>query len=286
MILSKIKKALSLGLAAVMCAAVLGTSVCAEGSVWKDTKTLIASGYNSDYISLVKKYSGTASAKKIAYSKSKTRQFYEKMAKAQSSKLVQFTESYINENMMISRSVKGDGMKKIVLYMNDYDGGEVGSAIYVANKYITLVYANHKVKLTAPVFAQNANNAGTSPFGDFDIDSFMAEEVGISDNAKGRTITFRSNSRNYCYEEFDRDGSNVGMLFDTSGNPLAMIDGDIAMCYSVSFSVNDAEFTVPTVYTEAESEADLDHIWEAMLFWGDILGFENKIDDEEIVERE
>lgn len=284
MILSKIKKAVSLGLAAVICAAVFGTAVFAESSVWKDTKALTASGYNSAYISLVKKYSGAASSKKIAYSKSKTKRFYEKMAKAQSSKLVQFTESYINENMMICRSVKGDGKKKIVLYMNDYDGGEVGTALYAADKYITLVYANQKVKLTAPIFGQN--DPGASLFGNFDIDSFMAEEVGISDNAKGRVITFRSDGRNYCYEEFDRDGSNVGMLFDSNGSPLAMIDGDIAMCYSVSFNVNDAEFTVPAGYTEAESDEELESIWEAMLFWGDVLGFENKIDDEEIVDRE
>ncbi|MDE5859468.1 MAG: hypothetical protein K2H23_03640 [Oscillospiraceae bacterium] len=247
---SKLKKAVSSVTAAVLCVTMaFGTAVSADNSdVWKETKALTSAKYNSKYIKLVEKYSKKETKNTVTFSKSKTKKFIEKQIKALKKDNPQFAVSAISKDEIAYVSYKGDKIK-IVMYTD----GE-GLAIYTNPNEMTMLSVSDKEKIVMPmtddIGYDDLMGQMLDSFGNFNDEEYY-ENLGIADNAKGKYYKIKSDDKIYYYEEFkSSEYDKYGFLFNEKGNPIAMIGDDVIGCFSISYSVKDSDFKVPSGYKE------------------------------------
>lgn len=255
---TKIKRVVSAGVAAVMCVtmALSAPASAATNTAYKNSKALTNATYNSKYIKWVDKYSSQKSSKTITFSKSKTKKFYEDQAKKISAKKPQYSMDLINSDAVVSVAVKNDKIKA-VMYMKD-GKEELGLAMYIDKKNMTMLSPAKKKKLTIPVpDGTDIDALMEESLGSFDNDVYMSEDLGIADNAKGKYVKFTSDDKTYYYEEFKTNDGKVGFLFNSKGKPIAITTGDISFCLKFSYTVADSDVTVPKGYKEA-GENDLE----------------------------
>ena len=243
----KIKKALPAIVSAVLCVAMALGITASAASEWSDTKALTSAKYNSNYIKWVEKYSAKDTKNTVTFGKSRLKKFYEKQLTAMDAENPQFAMNVITKDEIVSVAYKSRKMK-IVVYVE----GE-GMAIYTTPKEMTILSVADKQKITTPITDDigydDLVDEMLESYANFDNDSYFAEDLGISENAKGKIFKFKSGENTYYYEEFSTDNySKIGFLFDSKGNPLAMTDGDVTACFQIKYTVKDSEFTVPGGY--------------------------------------
>lgn len=246
----KLKKAVSAAVAAVMCFTMaFGTVASADNSdVWKETKALTSAKYNSKYIKLVEKYSQKETKSTVTFAKSKTKKFLDKQIKAIKKDDPQFAVNVINKDEIASVVYKGDKIKMVV-----YTEGE-GLAIYTTPSKMTMLSVSDKEKIVLPltddIGYDDMMDEMLEKFGSFNDEEYY-ENLGISDNAKGKYYKIKSDDKIYYYEEFkSSEYDKYGFLFNEKGTPIAMIGDDAIGCFSLSYNVNDSEFNIPSGYKE------------------------------------
>ncbi|MCM1024698.1 MAG: hypothetical protein NC395_11680 [Prevotella sp.] len=249
----KFKKALFSIVSAVLCVTmVLGVSAsAAEKSVWSETKALTSAKYNSKYINWLEKYSEKESKNTVSFGKSRTKKFYEKQLVELDDKNPQFVVNIIDKETIVSVAYKNKKIKTVA-----YEDG-TGIAIYIDPDNMTMLSVADKQKITMPMTEdigyEDMLNEMTEAFVSFDNESYMSDDLGVTDKTKGKLFKIKSGEKIYYYEEFK--GSEAGkfaFLFDANGNPLAMTSDGMSVCFNVSFSVKDSEFSIPKGYTEME----------------------------------
>ncbi len=248
--LRKIKKAVPAIVSAILCVTMLLGITASAASVWSEAKALTTAKYNSNYIKWVEKYSAKSSKNTVTFGKSRTKKFYEKQLKAFNAKDPQFAVHMVTKDELISVAYKGRKMKIVV-----YTEGE-GIAMYMTQKKMTMLSIGDKQKVTMDIPKElnydELVDEMLDEYANWDNDSYFAEDLGISDNAKGKYFKFSSGDNTYYYEEFDTDQGAVGFLFDSKGNPLAMSADGMALCFQIKYTVKDSEFTVPSGYKAVE----------------------------------
>lgn len=244
--LRKIKKALPAIVSAILCVTMVLGITASAASVWSDTKALTTAKYNSNYIKWVEKYSAKTSKSTVTFGKSRTKKFYEKQVKALNADEPQFALNLVTKDELISVAYKGRKIKMVV-----YTEGE-GVALYMTPKQMTILSVGDKQKVTMDmpkdVKYDELVDEMLEQYANFDNDTYFAEDLGISDNAKGKYFKFSSGDKTYYYEEFETDQGTAGFLFDSKGNPLAMNADGMAACFQIKYTVKDSEFTVPSGY--------------------------------------
>lgn len=248
----KIRKILSSVTAALLCAVMVlavPASAAEKNTVWSETKALTSAKYSSKYIKWVEKYSAKEAAKTISFGKSRTKKFYESQLVQFDDKNPQFVVNVIDKENILSVAYKDKKIKTVA-----YEDG-TGIAIYMDSKNMTLLSVGDKEKITMPMTEdigyEDALDEMTEEFTNFDNDSYMTDDLGVTDKTKGKLFKFKSNDKVYCYEEFE--GSKVGtigFLFDSNDKPLAIMSDDgSVLCFNISFKVKDSEFDIPSGYT-------------------------------------
>lgn len=258
---TKIKRVLSAGVAAVMCVTMalsVPVSAKTDNTMYNNAKALTSAKYNSNYVKMVEKYSAKSTKNTVTFSKSRTKKFYENFAKKKNAKNPQFVENIISKDIIISSAMKGNNVKMVV-YVR-VEGMEMGLATYVDGKNATTLAPATKKKYVEP-FTSDASVEDAIK--QFDVDAFMSDNVGIADNAKGKYFKFTSSEKTYYYEEFETDNGTRGYLFNSNGNLLAIKSGndeigDLILCYSISYKVDNSEFTIPKGYTKTKNELELE----------------------------
>lgn len=251
MISRKFKKALFSIVSAVLCAAFILSvpASAAQKSVWSETKALTSAKYNSNYIRLVEKYSAKDAKNTISFGKSKTKKFYENQLVEFDDDNPQFLVNMIDKETIVSVAYKDKKIKTVA-----YEDG-TGVAIYMDSKNMTMLSVGDKQKATMPMAEdigyEDMIGEMNGTFVNFDNDSYIADELGLTDKTKGKYFKIKSNDKVYYYEEFE--GSEAGkfaFLFNSKGNPVAVMSEGTVACFSVSFSVDDSEFNIPKGYAE------------------------------------
>lgn len=250
----KFKKALFSVVSAMLCVAMVlsvPASAAEKKSVWSETKALTSAKYNSNYIKWAEKYSAKEAKNTVAFGKSRTKKFYESQLEAFSEKDPQFIVNIIDKENIVSAAFKDKKTKMVV-----YTEGN-GVAIYVDPKNMTMLSVGDKQKITMPMTEDigydDLVDDMMETFLTFDNDKYMTDELGVTDKTKGKLFKFTSNEKTYYYEEFEGSkAGKFGFLFNSSGNPVAVVADDMAMCFSVSFSVKDSEFSIPKGYTDMQ----------------------------------
>lgn len=251
---TKFKKVLFSVVSAVLCIAMIlsvPASAAEKKSVWSETKALTSAKYNSNYIKWAEKYSAKEAKNTVSFGKSRTKKFYESQLEAFNAKDPQFIVNIIDKENIVSAAFKDKKTKMVV-----YTEGN-GVAIYIDPKNITMLSVGDKQKITMPmtddIGYDDLIDEMTGEFLTFDNDSYMTDELGVTNKTKGKLFKFTSNEKTYYYEEFEGSkAGKFGFLFNSSGNPLAVVADDMVMCFSVSFSVKDSEFSIPKGYTEMQ----------------------------------
>lgn len=248
--LRKLKKALPAIVSAILCVTMVLGITASAASVWSETKALTSAKYNSNYIKWVEKYSAKDTKNTVTFGKSRTKKFYEKQLTAFNAKDPQFAVHMITKDELISVAYKGRKIKIVV-----YTEGE-GIAMYMTQKSMTMLSVEDKQKVTMDmpkdVNYDDLVDEMLEEYANWDNDSYYADELGISDNAKGKLFKFKSGENTYYYEEFETDQGTVGFLFDSKGNPLAMNSDGTAICFQIKYTVKDSEFTVPSGYKSVD----------------------------------
>lgn len=249
--LRKLKKALPAIVSAVLCVTMVMGITASAASVWSETKALTTAKYNSNYIKWVEKYSEKESKNTVTFGKSRTKKFYEKQLEALNDKDPQFAINLITKDEILSVAYKGRKIKMVV-----YED-KTGVAIYMNSKEMTMLSVGDKQKVKMPMPADvdydDLVDEMLDEYANFDNDAYMAEDLGIADNAKGKLFKFKSGENTYYYEQFDSDNQgDIGFLFDSKGNPLAMNANGMAVCFQIKYTVKDSEFTVPKGYTTVD----------------------------------
>lgn len=248
----KIKKILSSVTAALLCAVMvlaIPASAAEKNTVWSETKALTSAKYNSKYIKWVEKYSAKEAANTISFGKSRTKKFYEDQIVQFDNKNPQFVVNIIDKETIFSVAFK-DKKIKTVAYEDD-----TAIAIYMDSKNMTLLSVGDKQKITMPMTEdigyEDALDEMMDEFTYFDNDSYMTEDLGVTDKTKGKLFKFKSNDKIYYYEEFEGSkAGTIGFLFDSNDKPLAILSDDgSAFCFNISFKVKDSEFDIPSGYT-------------------------------------
>lgn len=244
--LRKLKKALPAIVSAILCVTMALGITASAASVWSETKALTTAKYNSNYIKWVEKYSAKDAKNTVTFGKSRTKKFYEKQLTAFNAKDPQFAVNMITKDEILSVAYKGRKIKIVV-----YSEGE-GIAMYMTQKNMTMLSVSDKEKVTmdmpSDVNYDELVDEMLDEYANWDNDSYYADELGISDNAKGKLFKFKSGENTYYYEEFETDQGTAGFLFDSKGNPLAMNSDGTAVCFQIKYTVKDSEFTVPSGY--------------------------------------
>ncbi|MDE5741143.1 MAG: hypothetical protein K2H90_01685, partial [Oscillospiraceae bacterium] len=242
--LRKLKKAIPAIVSAVLCVTMVLGITASAASVWSETKALTTAKYNSNYIKWVEKYSEKDAKNTVTFGKSRTKKFYEKQMDAFNENDPQFALNMITKDEMVSVVYKGRKIKMVV-YTE-----ESGIAIYMNSKEMTMLSVSDKQKLKMPI-PDDVNyddliDDMLDSYAKLDNDAFMAEDLGIADNEKGKLFKFKSGDNIYYYEQFETENEgDVGFLFDSKGNPLAMNADGLAACFQIKYTVKDYEFTVP-----------------------------------------
>lgn len=249
--LRKLKKALPAIVSALLCVTMALGITASAASVWSETKALTTAKYNSNYIKWVEKYSAKSTKNTVTFSKSRTKKFYEKQVDALDAKNPQFAVSMITSDQIVHVAFKNRKLKAVIYTEKE------GMAIYMDSKNMTILSVADKQKVTAPIPADvdydDLVDEMLESYAGFDNDSYFAEDLGISDNTKGKIFKFTSGENTYYYEEFKTDNAGtIGFLFDAKGNPLAMNADGEAVCFQIKYTVKDSEFTVPKGYKETK----------------------------------
>lgn len=250
---TKIKKVLSAGVAAVMCVTMAFSVPAAaktDNTAYNNAKALSSAKYSSANIKLAEKYAAKKATKTVTFSKSKTKKYYESQAKALEAKNPQFSIDLINSDTIISMAMKNKKLK-VVMYMKE-GKEELGLGMYFDKKNMTIISPIKKMKITVPIPEDtDYDSLIDESFGNLDNDAYMAEDLGIADNAKGKYFKFTSNDKTYYYEEFDSDKGTIGFLFNSSGKPIVMNNDGTFLSMNYSTKVDDSAVTVPKSYKEA-----------------------------------
>ena len=262
--MKKMKKIISAAAAAAVCCSMVsgmaasaeeytydtGTSVVAEMNaadpIWTECKKLSGGKYSSAYIKMAESYSKKKATKAVSYGKSRTKNFFTKMDKAANAENPNVSIALIKDDTIVASAAKGDKVK-VVMYSASEEMS-LSLAVYADSKTMTMIGPETKMKITQeiPEGTDSSEAAGADVAG-------LISDFGISDSTKGKLFKFTNNGKNYVYEEFENDdGSKLGMLFDSSNKPIAMLDDTGAYCCTFSTSVKDSAFKVPSGYTEME----------------------------------
>lgn len=241
---AKIKRVISAGVAAALCVA-LSLSVPAaaktDDTTRREVKTVAGVKYNSSYIKWLEKYGAREAKSTVVYSKSRTKKFVYRFAKAAYSDEPQLSLSIINDEFVGSAAIKG-GKFRVIGCNDDYC-----SAYYSDSENITFFDFNANEK-----FEGSMNNASEYGLG-FSNANELAEECGndlfyffIPDGEKGKAFKIKSGEKIYYYEEFYSDMYGaLGFLFSEDGNILALKNQDGCFCVSFSKKVDDSVFNMP-----------------------------------------
>lgn len=242
---TKIKKILFAGISAVLCfAMVLSVPASAKNddAVWQEVKTMSGAKYNSTYIKWVEKYSAKDTKNTVAYSKSRTKKFMDKLLKAVRKDKPQFELDIINKDYVVSAAVKGDKFKAV-----GYIDGD-GMAYYCDSENITFFDINDKEKCSCSMDDAWENGFWIADSIDF-AESAEAEDIFdfvILDNEKGKVFKIKSGDKIYYCEVFESGRNGVfGFLFSESGNILAVTNPDGSFCVSFSQKADDSAFKIP-----------------------------------------
>lgn len=248
--LRKIKKAIPAVISAILCVTMVLGITASAASVWSETKALTTAKYNSNYIKWVEKYSQKDTKNTVTFGKSRTKKFYEKQLKTLNADEPQFILNMITKDELISVAFKGRKIKMVV-----YSEGE-GFAMYMTQKQMTMLSVNDKQKIVMDMPKElnydELVDEMLEEYANFDNDSYFADDLGISDNAKGKLFKFTSGENTYYYEEFETDQGTIGFLFDSKGNTLAMNADGMAVCFQIKYAVKDSEFSIPKGYKTVE----------------------------------
>lgn len=229
-----------------------GASIVADMNaadpVWTECKKLAGGKYSSTYVKMINSYSKKKATTGIRFGKSRTKSFFNKLQKAANSKEPNFSLSLVSKDTITAVASKGD-KAKVVMYMPG-DDMNIGMAIYADSKSMTVVSPDTKLKMTTEI--PEGTDASEATGTDFDA---MFSDFGIQDDTKGKVFKFKNGEKNYVYEEFESEtGSKLGVLFDSSNKPLAMMDDTGVYCCTFSTSVKDSAFTVPSGYSELQMD--------------------------------
>lgn len=240
----KIKRTFSIGIAAVMCFAMtLSVPASAktdneEVMMWKEVKAMTGAKYNSKYIKWVEKYSEKDTSKTVVYSKSRTKKFIDELEKASQKDEPQFALNMINEEIIISKAVKGDKIKTVVCM------GSGGTGFCGNSNEITIFDIEEKEKLSLP-------KSKALEKLDFMTElSEMLFDLDIDDDEEGKLFKFKSGEKIYYYEYFEDD--RTGFLFSESGKVLAGYIIGTPYCINVSNKIDDSAFNIPTGYKDVD----------------------------------
>lgn len=227
-----------------------GTSIVADMNaadpVWIECKKLAGGKYSSTYVKMINSYTKKKAKSGIRFGKSRTKSFFSKLQKSANADTPNFSFTLISKDTIIGAATKGD-KAKVVMYMPG-DDMNIGMAIYADSKSMTVVSPDTKLKMTTEI--PEGTDASQAAGADFDT---LFSDFGILDDTKGKVFKFKNGEKNYVYEEFESEtGSKLGVLFDSSNKPLAMMDETGVYCCTFSTSVKDSAFTVPSDYAEVQ----------------------------------
>lgn len=255
----KIKKVISAAAAAAICctmvsgfavsaeeAAVSGsTSVIADmyaaDPLWTECKKLAGAKYSSKYVKMAESYSKKKAKNSITFGKSRSKSFFTKFYKAASSEKPSLSFSMVSKDLIVSVDAKDD-KSRTVMYVAS-DEMTIAMAMYADSKGMTMLDISSKTKIVQEMdgAASAANTESVLP------------QMAFDDSAKGKVFKFTSDGKKYVYEEFEDDTvGKMGILFNSSNVPVAMLDNSGTYCFSYSTKVKDSVFTVPSGYTEAD----------------------------------
>lgn len=247
--LSRLKKAIPAVISALLCATMaLGATVSAQpaNSKWNDCKKLINSQFDQQHIDLVIKYSQKESKNTVVFSKSRTKKFIDKVNKAVASKNREFSIEMSDKNNFAFIACKGT-KAKYVFYEEDFDDCDC-EVMFSDGKTVTALSLENKTKATTKDDASL-----------FDLEETSSDIV--EPDQRGKLFKFKSGEKIYYYEEFVINGyyrEIIGLLFNESGDPLAIIVGDEAYCVSFKTTVKDSEFEIPKGYKTVDYD-DFDY---------------------------
>lgn len=249
--LRKLKKIFPAVVSAVLCAAMAFgvTASAAEKTteLWKEAKALTSLKYNSNYIKWGDKYSEKETKSTVAYSKSRTKKFLDKLSKAANAENPTYSFGLIEKNGFVNYVFK-DGSIKLISLVD----GEVNT-MYATENAMTLLSVKNKTKVSVSgksykkeikKLAAEQIQKRTAEVADiFDLD--------IAENAKGKIFKFKNDDKIYYYEEFESDNSyftNIGFVFTEKGTPVTMVMNNTSFCISFKTTVDDSEFDIPKGY--------------------------------------
>lgn len=247
--IKKLKKAIPAVISALLCMTIaLGvTASAANTDIWKDTKALTSMKYNSKYIKWAEKYSEKETKNTVAYSKSRTKKFLDRLQKEANAENPEYIFGLIDSDSMLCYVFAENSLKGVSLV-----DGEC-SALYLSNNKMTVISIENKTKAYLKV-----NDDETEEFNKI-VSEYSAEysediadtlDFDIAENAKGKIFKFRSDEKVYYYEEFDTDSryGNIGMVFTEKGTPIVLYMNDVAFCVTFKTKVDDSEFDIPKGY--------------------------------------
>lgn len=249
--LRKLKKAVPAVISAILCVTmVLGVTASAaakNSDLWKEAKSLTNLKYNSQYIKWAEKYSDKETKNKVAYSKSYTKKFLDKLSKTANKKNPTYSFGLIEKSGLVSYVFK-DGSLKIISLVD----GEVTN-IYVNDSTITFLSVKNKTKVSigGKGFKKEYDELSAEYTEERTKEVAEIFDFDIAENAKGKIFKFKSDDKIYYYEEFEADGSyfeKVGFLFTEKGTPIAIFMNNTAFCISFKTTVDDSEFDIPKGY--------------------------------------
>lgn len=250
---NKLKKFAAAAAAAFLSVTIMiGASVSAAESkdVWKDAKAMADASYSSKYIKWVEKYSQKKTSKTISYSKSKTKDFFDKYnAVREENKPLSY--SLVDEDIIMSVAYSDSDFKSVSF------GEDMTFAVYVNAKELNVLDIDAKEKASVSV-----NNEFFQEFRETAVDkSMMLDIIGFGSdyNKNGKYIKFKSDDKVYYYEKFKNDifNSDIGFLFNEKGKLLALGTDSGAFCVSISYNIDDSDFKIPDGYKTVDYD-DLD----------------------------
>lgn len=248
--LRRLKKIFPAVVSAVLCAAMaLGVTAYAADKtteLWKEAKALTSLKYNSNYINWGEKYSEKETKNTVAYSKSRTKKFLDKLIKTANTENPTYSFGLIEKTGFVNYVFK-DGSLKIISLVD----GEVNT-MYATENAITLLSVKNKTKVgvSGKSYKEEIDKLSSEYTEERTAEVADIFDFDIAENAKGKIFKFKSDDKIYYYEEFDMDKyyGNVGFVFTEKGTPVTMVLNNTAFCISFKTTVDDSEFDIPKGY--------------------------------------
>lgn len=247
--IKKLKKAIPAIISALLCMIIaLGVTASASNAdVWKDTKALTSLKYNSKYISWAEKYSEKETKNTVAYSKSRTKKFLDRLQKEATAENPEYIFGLIDSDSMLCYVFAENSFKGVSLIDGDCN------ILYLSNNTLTLISTVNKTKTYSKMDkdeTEEFNKIASNYAAEYSEQTAETFGFDISENAKGKIFKFRSDEKIYYYEEFDTDSyyGNIGLIFTEKGTPIALYLNDSAFCLSFKTTVDESEFDIPKGY--------------------------------------